>query len=73
MTSTRIRICRRTLQIGCKPYEEDFSFAPDDRYIICAGAVGYSRDGYNWLRYAVYDDARDSVTFYAPEGPILIF
>ena len=55
------------------PYDAEFSFVPDDRYIVCVGAVGYSRDGYHWLRYAVYDDARDTITFHAPEGPILIF
>ena len=55
------------------PYDVGFPFAPDDRYIVCVGAVGYSRDGYNWLRYAIYDDAQDTVTFYAPEGPILVF
>ncbi len=55
------------------PYDVEFPFDPDDRYIVCAGAVGYSRDGYHWLRYAVYDDARDTITFHVPDGPILIF
>lgn len=55
------------------PYDAEFSFAADDRYIVCVGAVGYSRDGYCWLRYAVYDDTRDTITFHAPEGPILVF
>ncbi len=55
------------------PYDAEFPFDPDDRYIICVGAVGYSRDAYHWLRYAVYDDVQDTVVFYAPEGPILIF
>lgn len=55
------------------PYDEEFVLDPDDRYIICPGAVGYSRDGYHWLRYAIYDDIRDSITFYAPAGPILMF
>ena len=32
------------------PYDEEFQFAPDDRYIVCVGAVGYSRDAYHWLR-----------------------
>ncbi len=55
------------------PYDEEFEFASDDRYIVCVGSVGYSRDAYNWLRYAIYDSERDSVAFRAPEGPILIF
>lgn len=55
------------------PYEKEFQFAADDRYIVCVGSVGYSRDRYNWLRYAIYDSERDSITFRAPEGPILAF
>lgn len=54
-------------------YDEEFQFAPDDRYIVCVGAVGYSRDAYHWLRYAIFDSERDTVTFKAPEGPILRF
>ena len=54
-------------------YGEEFLFSSDDRYIVCVGAVGYSRDAYHWLRYAVYDSDRDAVTFHAPEGPILVF
>ena len=55
------------------PYGQEFMLDADDRYIVCPGAVGYSRDGYRQLRYAVYDDVRDSITFYAPDGPILVF
>lgn len=55
------------------PYDEEFQFAPDDRYIVCVGAVGYSRDAYHWLRYVIYDNERDTVTFKAPDGPILRF
>lgn len=55
------------------PYGEEFMLDAADRYIICPGAVGYSRDGYCWLRYAIYDDLRDSITFHAPDGPILVF
>lgn len=46
-------------------YDEPFVFAPDDRYLICTGAVGYSRDGDDRPRYAIYDDAHDSVVFKA--------
>lgn len=55
------------------PYHEEFPFAFDDRYVVCVGSVGYSRDRYNWLRYAIYDSERDSIMFRAPEGPVLIF
>jgi predicted phosphodiesterase len=55
------------------PYDEEFRFAGEDRYIVCVGSVGYSRDGYNWLRYAIFDSERDSIMFRAPEGPILVF
>jgi len=55
------------------PYDEEFFLDPDDRYLVCPGAVGYSRDGYHWLRYAVYESDRDSITFHAPDGPILRF
>ena len=55
------------------PYEVEMPLASDDRYIVCVGSIGYSRDGYPWLRYAIYDSERDTLTFMAPEGPILIF
>ncbi len=43
----------------------------NDRYIICVGAVGYSRDGHHRLRYTIYDSERDTILSRAPEGPIL--
>jgi hypothetical protein len=54
-------------------YGEEFAFEADDRYIVCVGAVGYSRDGWRRLRYAIYDEVRDTLQFRAPEGPILVF
>jgi hypothetical protein len=54
-------------------YDEEFAFDPADRYIVCVGAVGYSRDGYRRLRYAIYDDGKDTLMFRAPEGRILVF
>ena len=53
------------------PYDEEFPFAADDRYRVCVGSIGYSRDAYNWLRCAIFDSERDSITFKAPDGPIL--
>jgi hypothetical protein len=46
-------------------YDQPFYLAPDDRYLICVGAVGYSRDGDERPRYAIYDDEKDSITFWA--------
>ena len=46
-------------------YGQPFLSAEDDRYLICVGAVGYSRDGNERPRYAIYDDDKDSVTFHA--------
>ncbi len=47
-------------------YDAPFQFAADDRYIVCVGAVGYSRDRYDWSRYAIFDDERDTIEFKAP-------
>jgi hypothetical protein len=44
-------------------YDEPFSLAPDDRYLICVGAVGYSRDAEERPRYAIFDKEKDSITF----------
>lgn len=54
-------------------YDEEFTFDLTDRYIVCVGAVGYSRDGDQRLRYAVYDSRKDSLLFKAPAGPLLCF
>lgn len=54
-------------------YDEEFVLDPEDRYIVNPGAVGYSRDGYKRLRYAVYDGEADTLLFKAPPGPILVF
>ncbi len=54
-------------------YDAEFQFAAEDRYIICVGSIGYSRDAYNWLRYAIFDSERDTLTFKTPEGHILTF
>jgi diadenosine tetraphosphatase ApaH/serine/threonine PP2A family protein phosphatase len=67
--------CERKFAVTEYPivYDEPFAFQGTDRYIVCVGAVGYSRDGNRRLRYAIYDDAADTVTFRAPEGTILEF
>jgi predicted phosphodiesterase len=54
-------------------YDHEFPMDPDDRYIVCVGAVGYSRDGLDIMRYAIYDHARDTLRFRAVPGPILKF
>ena len=55
------------------PYDQAFPLDPDDRYIVCVGAVGYSRDGHDIMRYAIYDHTRDTLQFRAVPGPILKF
>lgn len=55
------------------PYDREFSLASDDRYIVCVGSIGYSRDAWDLLRYAIYDDVRDTLLFRALDGPILKF
>lgn len=69
------RRCDRPVSAALYPivYDQEFPFDPSDRYIVCVGAVGYSRDEYRRLRYAVYDGDRDTLQFKAPEGPLLVF
>ncbi len=54
-------------------YDTEFSLDCTDHYIICVGAVGYSRDGYHRLRYVIYDSDKNTLIFKAPEGRILVF
>ena len=42
-----------------------------DRYIICVGAVGYSRDGIAKPRYAIYDAEAETVESRAVDMPTL--
>ena len=44
---------------------------PQDRYIVCVGAVGYSRDGIAKPRYAVYDAEAGTVESRAVDVPVL--
>jgi len=44
---------------------------PQDRYIICVGAVGYSRDGIAKPRYAIYDAGAGTVESRAVDVPTL--
>ena len=47
------------------------ALAPDDRYIICVGAVGYSRDGVAKPRYTIYDARAKTVESRAVDAPVL--
>ena len=42
-----------------------------DRYIVCVGAVGYSRDGIPKPRYAIYDAEAGTVESRAVDAPLL--
>lgn len=44
---------------------------PRDRYIICVGAVGYSRDGITKPRYVVYDGEAGTVESRTVDAPTL--
>lgn len=47
-------------------FGQAFHFDSDDRYLVCVGAVGQTRNWCPWPRYVVYDAPANSVTFYAP-------
>ena len=53
--------------VGNRPIPLD----PDDRYIICAGAIGYSRDGVHKPQYCIYDRAKETIEFRAVDGPLI--
>jgi predicted phosphodiesterase len=44
---------------------------PDDRYVICFGAIGYPRGGGAFIRYGIYDDRTHSLEFIKLEGYLL--
>ena len=46
-------------------------FDPQDRYIVCVGAVGYSRDGIAKPRYTIYDAGAGTVESRAVDVPAL--
>lgn len=47
-------------------YNQPFRFETDNRYIICVGAIGQTRDWCPFPRYAIYDSVAQTVTFHAP-------
>ena len=50
-------------------YDQEFVFHPENRYLVCVGAVGYSRDSDPRPRYALHDSGRESLTFRAVGQP----
>jgi hypothetical protein len=55
-------------------YEVDagvYPLAPDDRYVICFGAIGYPRGGGAFIRYGIYDDRTHNLEFIKLEGYLL--
>lgn len=46
-------------------YDREFAFHAGMRYLVCVGAVGYSRDSDPRARYAIFDAAHDRVSFRA--------
>lgn len=52
-------------------YATPIRLDPDDRYIVCPGAVGYGRDGVRTNRYAIHDPRERTVEFRSVAGPVL--
>ena len=48
-----------------------FALDPQDRYIICVGAIGYSRDGVRKPRYTIYDAKKETVESRSLDVPTL--
>lgn len=49
------------------PYKLDL----DDRYIICPGPIGYSRDDVDKIRYGIYDSKENTIEIRLVDGPLL--
>ena len=49
-------------------YNQPFRLDSDNRYIVCVGAVGQTRDWCPFPRYAIYDSIAQTVTFHAPSS-----
>lgn len=49
-----------------------FALDPGDRYIVCVGAVGYSRDGLRKPRYTIHDAQTKTVESCLVDAPTLI-
>ena len=48
-----------------------YPLEPDDRYVICFGAICYPRGGGAFIRYGIYDDRTHSLEFIKLEGYLL--
>lgn len=49
------------------------SLDPNNRYVVCFGAVGYPRGGGLFLRYGIFDDSAQTVEFVKIVGPLLSY
>ncbi len=52
-------------------FNHPFRLDPNERYLISPGAIGYPRDGIGKIRYAIYDDEKETVDIRALDGPLL--
>ncbi len=52
-------------------YEHQIHLDTDARYIVCPGAVGYSRDQVNKPKFAIFDSDLDTITFFTSNAPTL--
>ena len=48
-----------------------FALDPEDRYIVCVGAIGYGRDGIHKPRYVIYDSEAGTVESRTVDVPTL--
>lgn len=52
-------------------WKKPFPFDQGERYIVCVGAVAYSRDFVRRNRYAIYDSEADAVEMRSVKGPVI--
>ncbi|MEN6624600.1 MAG: metallophosphoesterase family protein [Candidatus Sumerlaeia bacterium] len=52
-------------------YQTPYALDRADRYLICPGAIGYSRDQHQKIRYAIFDEAPWTIEIRMVEGPLL--
>lgn len=65
--------CSEAVSATEYPTNMELALDATDRYIVCVGAVGYSRDMTKRLRYTIYDSDRETLEMRSLDGPLLPF
>jgi predicted phosphodiesterase len=52
-------------------YNTFFDLGPNNRYVISPGAVGYSRDNRNTIRYGLFDNKNNQLSLCELDGPTI--